>query len=158
LWERLLGESNWAALFMLPFSSSEPVISYEFSIMIERQGNDIPDRPGFFDPDASQWGTTFAPVRFDHSAREISFEGQVVGTWTAGTWYRVRVVVDRSLGNGTASMWLDGTLQVQDAQLPITAVFPSIMTTYASVWCRSSPAELRSAPSPVLNRSPKFRS
>jgi hypothetical protein len=40
-----------------------------------------------------------------------------VGTWTAGTWYRVRVEVDRSVGNGTASMWLDGALMVQDAQL-----------------------------------------
>jgi hypothetical protein len=51
-------------------------------------------------------------VVFRHNDGAIVAEdGTIVGTWTPQTWYKVKVVLDRS--SNTYSVWIDGELRAE---------------------------------------------
>lgn len=93
---QLWGQTGWSAVVERRFSSTARYIGYEFFILIESRGSGHVDHPGFFNKDAATWGAYYATVLFDHSDGKIKAEdGTILGSWDPGTWYRVKVILDR---------------------------------------------------------------
>lgn len=113
---QLWGKPNWSAVIQRKFSTTAPVIGYEFSIRIERIGAGTPGReesPGFFSREAATWGGYYARVFFDHDTRRIEGEGKApLGEWSPQVWYHIKVVLDRR--SNLYSVWIDGRLAGQN--------------------------------------------
>jgi hypothetical protein len=102
---QLWGETGWSAVVQRKFSTDSPIIGYEFSILIETRASQYVDHPAFFCRDCAPWGAYYGTVIFDHSDGKIKAEnGDVLGSWSPGTWYRVKVVLDRR--SNKYSVWI----------------------------------------------------
>ena len=113
---QLWGKPNWSAVVQRKFSTTAPVIGYEFSIRIEKIGTGTPGReesPAFFNRDVATWGGYYAMVQFCHDTRRIkTVDGTVLGQWAPGVWYRVKVILDRR--TNLFSVWIDGRLAAEN--------------------------------------------
>ena len=117
---QLEGRPNNSAVVQREFSTSAEIIGYEYSILIEAIGQGGPgqvESPGFFGRAAATWGRYYAIASFNHDTQQIVAEdGTVLGRWSPGHWYRVKVVLDR--GTNRYDVWLDGVLVGR--QIPTT--------------------------------------
>jgi hypothetical protein len=81
--------------------------------LIETRASQYVDHPAFFCRDCAPWGAYYGTVIFDHSDGKIKAEnGDVLGSWSPGTWYRVKVVLDRR--SNKYSVWINGELRGQN--------------------------------------------
>jgi rhamnogalacturonyl hydrolase YesR len=100
---------DWSAAVQKHFSSANRYIGYEVSMLISAVGYGGPGRVdylGFFNREAGPWGKYYATVQFNHDTMNIITDaGNVVGTWTPCTWYKVKVLLDRS--TNAYSVWID---------------------------------------------------
>jgi len=117
---QLWGQAWWSAVAQRRFSSDANMIGYEQSIMISErnlnpQGTHF-ESTYFWNRNIGEWGRAWASLQFWHTDLSIRAENEVVlGTWTAGIWYRVRVVLDRQVNN--YSVWINGELKGRDLAL-----------------------------------------
>jgi len=114
---QLWGNPNdWSAVVQKHFSSTSRFIGYEVSMLVSAVGYGGPGRVdyvGFFNREAYVWGKYYATVQFNHDTMNIiTDDGSVVGTWTTGTWYSVKVLLDRT--TNTYSVWINGQLKGTD--------------------------------------------
>jgi hypothetical protein len=125
---RLWGQPDWSAVAQKTFSSSSRYLGYEVSILIKTVGSGGPGRGeyfGFYNRDAATWGKWYAIVFFNEDNMNIQSEGNtmVLGTWTTGTWYHVRVILDRDAK--AYDVWING--QQVGSSLGITSNDPNII-------------------------------
>jgi len=113
---QLWGKPGVSSVVQRKFSTTAPVIGYEFSIRIEKIGTGSPGReesPAFFNRDVATWGGYYAMVQFCHDTRRIkTVDGTVLGQWAPGVWYRVKVILDRR--TNLFSVWIDGRLAAEN--------------------------------------------
>ena len=128
----LLGRRSWSAVVQRHFAAEDSVIGFEFKILIESVGSRGEEHPGFFRyrAEGNRWGTYYGTVRFEHSRQLVLAEdGTVLGAWNPGTWYQVRVLLDRP--NTSYDVWLDGSQVGFD--LPTSAEKPELVNALALV-------------------------
>jgi len=110
---QLWGYPNWAACAQKSFSSTSPVIGYEFAIMMDAVGTGGPCRdnhPGFWNREARIWGKYYATVRFNHDDLKIYADDRtVLGEWKPRVWYHIKVILDRNINKYT--VWINGELR-----------------------------------------------
>jgi len=111
---QLWGSPGWSAVAQKKFSTTSQKIGYEFAILIDSIGSGGPGRiehPGFFNREAYVWGRYYATVNFNHDDLKIYDDalGEVLGTWEPGTWYYVKVVLDR--GVNKYDVWINGEMK-----------------------------------------------
>jgi hypothetical protein len=107
---QLWGNPNdWSATTQKAFSRTNRYIGYEVSMMISQIGNGGPGRVdyvGFYNKDIGSWGRHYATIQFNHDTGKIIVDdGSTVGSWTVGTWYTVKVLLDTQ--TKTYSVWVD---------------------------------------------------
>lgn len=119
---QLWGQSWWSARAWKGFQTTAAVIGYEEAIMIsERNANPSGtpfERTCFYNKDIPEWGRQWAEVRFYHTdltIRSEGYPGTVLGTWTPGTWYNVRAILDRATNK--YSVWINGQLKGSELTL-----------------------------------------
>ncbi len=106
---KLLGVPGWSSVAERRFTSSAAVLGYELSIMIGGRGSESYEHPGFFCKSCDAWGAYYGVVYFRHDDGTIRAEdGTVLGTWSPGKWYHLKVILDRE--EGTYTVWIDGVL------------------------------------------------
>jgi hypothetical protein len=126
------GMPGWSAVTRRTFTSDSPLLGYEYAILIETQvAVNTLEHPAFYGHRAENyWGTYYAMVCFRHMTGVIASEtGVTLGTWAPGSWYRVRVVLDRTAR--TYSVWIDGSLA--GANLPIYYLQPERIDSFAAL-------------------------
>ena len=111
---QLWGSPNdWSATVQKHFNSASRYIGYEVSMLISAVGYGGPGRVdyvGFFNREAYIWGKYYATVQFNHDIMDIiTDDGKFLGTWTPGTWYAIKVLLDRD--TNTYSVWINGQLK-----------------------------------------------
>jgi flagellar hook assembly protein FlgD len=110
---QLWGYPNWSALAMKSFSSTSRFLGYQVSMLMNTIGYGTPGRSeyvGFYNSGILTWGKHWAIVAFDMDTMKIMGESSaVLGTWTTGTWYTVRTILDRN--TNTYSVWINGQLK-----------------------------------------------
>jgi hypothetical protein len=113
---RLWGQTGWSCTVQRKFTSTATMIGYEFAILIESRGSDYEDHPSFFNKEAATWGAYYAVVKFNHKDGKIySEDGKVLGSWNPQTWYKVKVILNRS--TNTYSVWIDGELRGENLRI-----------------------------------------
>lgn len=115
---QLQGAHGLTAVVQRRFHTDAPVIGYEFTILIEDVGNPVHmDHPAFFNETAAEWGAYYAVVIFRHDDQTIrTQDGSILGVWTPGKWYKVRVVLNRT--SNTYSVWINGSQVGENIPLP----------------------------------------
>lgn len=111
---QLWGNPNdWSAAAQKRFTSTSRYIGYEVSMMVSAIGNGGPGRVdyvGFYNRDVATWGRTYASIQFNHDTKNIiTDDGSIVGTWVPGSWYTVKVILDKN--TKTYSVWVNGQLK-----------------------------------------------
>jgi hypothetical protein len=110
---QLWGAPNWSAVAQKKFNSTSRKLGYEFAILIDSVGSGGPGRvehPAFFNREAYVWGRYYASVNFNHDDMKIHADkGEVIGDWQTGTWYAVKVVLDRDVNK--YDVWINGELK-----------------------------------------------
>jgi hypothetical protein len=120
---QLWGNPNdWSAVVQKHFSSTSRFLGYQVSMMVSAVGGGGPGRSdyvGFFCKEAYVWGKHYAAILFNHDTMNIlTDDNNVVGTWTPGVWYNVKVLLDRN--TNTYSVWIDGQLKGTNFHTPNT--------------------------------------
>ncbi|MEM2878870.1 MAG: hypothetical protein QXH32_05165 [Candidatus Caldarchaeum sp.] len=115
------------------FSSTASSIGYEFAILIEARGSVGVDHPAFFNREEATWGAYYATVQFDHSDGRIKAEdGTVLGSWSAGRWYRIKVILNRQ--TNTYNVWFNGQLVGQNLRVSRTSTDRINAIALTSAW------------------------
>jgi hypothetical protein len=128
----VLGQPGWSAVVQRTFSLDDPIIGYEFKILIDSYGLSGEEHPAFFayQAEGNQWGTYYGAIRFDHaSGAVLSEDGTVLSYWSPQTWYTVRVLLDRSAK--TYDVWIDGA--TVGSGLALNAQEPELVEALALV-------------------------
>ena len=106
----LLGVTGWSSVVKRSFITNSRYIGYEFDILILDRGEGYRDHPGFFCEECRTWGAYWATVEFSHKDGKIyAKDGTVLGSWTPGRWYHVKVILDRE--NDRYDVYIDGQLK-----------------------------------------------
>ena len=109
----LLGRTGWSSVVKKRFNTNSRYIGYEFDILILDRGGGYEDHPGFFCAECKTWGVYWATVKFNHRDGKIyAKDGTVLGSWTPGRWYHVKVILDRE--NDRYDVYIDGRLRGRD--------------------------------------------
>ena len=108
---QLMGSYGWSSVVKKDFSTSSNMIGYEASLMGPPGGGGT---VGFFNTPIETWGRYYALVGFGTSgyieAAEKSSEVlHQLQPYTPNTWYKIRVVVDRTAR--LFNVWIDGVLK-----------------------------------------------
>ena len=114
---QLLGQSSWACDTVKRFNTNCPIIGYEAHVMVE--DIDVVDLPigrvGFWSRAAPNIGRFYALVDFCGGGT-IKADGQVLQNYTANTWYKIRVILNKE--TRLFSVWIDDVLLLEDAFVP----------------------------------------
>ena len=106
----LLGRRPCSSVVKRSFTTNSRYIGYEFDILILDRGEGYRDHPGFFCEECRTWGAYWATVEFSHKDGKIyAKDGTVLGSWTPGRWYHVKVILDRE--NDRYDVYIDGQLK-----------------------------------------------
>lgn len=136
---QLWGQPGWSAVIQRRFDSESPVLAHRYRIYITAFGGPYADHPSFWRlggeyPPYDPWGTYYGALNFYHLSTlpetpddhcEVWSEdwSELIGTWAAGRWIEVLVVLDRdptSAAYRTYSVWLDGRLAA--IELPLAKI------------------------------------
>ena len=111
----LLGRTGCSSVVKRSFTTNSRYIGYEFDILIQDRGEGYRDHPGFFCEGCRTWGVYWATVEFSHKDGKIyAKDGTVLGSWTPGRWYHVKVILDRETDR--YDVYIDGQLKGHDLQ------------------------------------------
>ena len=114
---QLLGQSSWACDTVKRFNTNCPIIGYEAQVLVE--DIDVVDLPtgrvGFWSRAAPNIGRFYALVDFCGGGT-IKADGQVLQNYTANTWYKIRVILNKE--TRLFSVWIDDVLLLEDAFVP----------------------------------------
>jgi hypothetical protein len=106
---QLVGSDGWSVVVKKDFSSSSNVIGYEGYVMTADYGNPQYGTAGigFFNQYIATWGRYYAGVGFSNGSIWANSGGTPVKlqAYTAGTWYKVRTVLNKS--SGVYNVWID---------------------------------------------------
>jgi nitrous oxidase accessory protein len=107
---KLLGLDMWAAFAAKRFTSSSNVIGFEVAVRVEETNGQSRDnaRVAFTKKVSSSISREYAPVTFQDKGT-INSGGQVLQSYVADTWYKIRVIMNRD--KETYSVWVDGELR-----------------------------------------------
>ena len=109
----LLGVTGWSSVVKRSFTTNSRYIGYEFDVLILNRGEGYRDHPGFFCEECRTWGAYWATVEFSHKDGKIyARDGTILGSWTPGRWYHVKVILDRE--NDRYDVYIDGQLKGHD--------------------------------------------
>lgn len=125
---QLMGNINWAADALAPFSSDSPVIGYEVCVRVDNStgiaqngGYNYDARVGFYKIIDWGHGAWYEDVFFTYDGSIVAgndsasmLNGQFLQSYVPGNWYDVKVMVDRP--NHVFSVWINGTLEGQNLQ------------------------------------------
>jgi len=110
---QLLGSYGWSSVVKKDFTSTSNVIGYEVYVRTEAyKGSDhsVAD-VGFFNRPIYIWGRYYAMVRFEDTGF-IRSAGQILQSYNPNTWYKVKVVLDKT--NTVYNVWIDDVLKGQN--------------------------------------------
>lgn len=111
----LLGVRGWSSVVKRSFTTNSRYIGYEFDILILDRGEGYRDHPGFFCEGCRTWGAYWATVEFSHKdGKTYAKDGTVLGSWTPGRWYHVKVILDKETDR--YDVYIDGQLKGHDLQ------------------------------------------
>jgi hypothetical protein len=113
--EKLVGYP-WAATAAIIFDSASSKIGFEVSVMVEKTTGGTRDsaRVAFSKIFSEFISHDYAPVFFLDDGNIIS-GNQVLQSYIAKTWYKVKLVMDRT--NGTYSVWIDNMLRGENLSI-----------------------------------------
>ena len=104
---QLWGVPGWSAVAHRLIDTDARIIGLEFYIRIESyDGDEIAAHSAFFNRYEATWGAYYGVVKFRGDG-SIIIGGNVVGSWTPSSWYKVRVIIDRHLG--LFDVWINDT-------------------------------------------------
>jgi hypothetical protein len=115
---QLVGSYGWSVVAKKDFSSSSKIIGYEGYMMAAGSGSNAQSdfgTIGFYNGPIVQWGRYYARVSFQNGYLwASSSDGSPVKltTFTPYTWYKIRVVLDKS--NAEYNVWIDDVLVGQN--------------------------------------------
>jgi hypothetical protein len=117
---KLLGVDFWAGFAAKRFTSSSNVIGFEVAVRVEETNGQSRDnaRVSFTTKLSSSVSRECAPVTFQDSG-VITSGGQVLQSYVADTWYKIRLIMDRN--SETYSVWVDGELKGENLQVTTTS-------------------------------------
>ena len=114
---QLLGQSSWACDTVKRFNTNCTIIGYEAQVLVE--DIDVVDLPtgrvGFWSRAAPNIGRFYALVDFCGGGT-IKSDGQVLQNYTANTWYKIRVILNKE--TRLFSVWIDDVLLLEEAFVP----------------------------------------
>jgi hypothetical protein len=116
---KLLGLDFWAGFAAKRFTSSSQVIGFEVAVRVEETNGQSRDnaRVSFTKKVSGSISREYAPVTF-HDDGTIGSGGQVLQSYVADTWYKIKLVMDRS--RETYSVWVDGELKGENLHVTTT--------------------------------------
>jgi PKD repeat protein len=114
---QLWGTYGWSAHAERRFSTNAKVIGFEAYVMVESyHSQEISATVGFWNREKATWGKYYATVEFtsDRYIRASSFTGEArnLQPYTPGTWYKIKLVLDRS--TNTFSVWINDELKASN--------------------------------------------
>ena len=117
---KLLGLDFWAGFAAKRFTSTSSVIGFEVSVRVEETNGQGRDNARVaFTTKLSSWvSCEYAPVTFQDSG-VIASGGQVLQSYVADTWYRIKLVMNRA--DDTYSVWVDGELKGENLTVTTTS-------------------------------------
>jgi hypothetical protein len=117
---KLLGLDFWAGFAAKRFTSSSQVIGFEVAVRVEETNGQSRDnaRVAFTKKLSNSISCEFAPVTF-HDDGKIGSGGQVLQSYVAGTWYKIKLIMDRN--SETYSVWVDGELKGENLHVTNTS-------------------------------------
>jgi nitrous oxidase accessory protein len=117
---KLLGLDFWAGFAAKGFTSTSSRIGFEVAVRVEEtngQGRDNA-RVAFTTKLSDCISCEYAPVTFQDSGVIVS-GGQVLQSYVADTWYKIKLVMDRA--DDTYSVWVDGELKGENLTVTTTS-------------------------------------
>lgn len=117
---KLLGLDFWAGFAAKRFTSTSSLIGFGVSVRVEETNGEGRDNARVaFTTKLSNWvSCEYAPVTFQDSG-VIASGGQVLQSYIAGTWYNVKLVMDRA--DNTYSVWVDDELKGENLTVTTTS-------------------------------------
>lgn len=126
---QLIGFSGWAAYAAKPFTSKSARIGFIVSIRVEEIRGGTRDNARIAFCNHGPFVNIlreYAPVFFNDDG-SVTSGGQFLQTYAAGTWYKIKVVMDRA--TETYSVWIDDKLLGENLRVTTTsgdiATYPS---------------------------------
>jgi hypothetical protein len=111
---RMKGRMGWAANAARYFTAISNVIGYEVYARAEQAtGVYHSCAVGFSKKTSATTSNWYASVSFWQDGT-IKSGGQVLQTWEANRWYKIKVVLDKAAN--TYDVWIDGQLRGDDLQ------------------------------------------
>ncbi len=113
---QLLGVSGWAAFAAKRFSTGSSKIGFEVSVRVEEVtgGGGDNARVSFTKLQSPSISREYAPILFLDDG-EIICGSKYLQSYVADTWYRVKLILDRSAN--TCSIWIDGQPKAENLPL-----------------------------------------
>lgn len=117
---KLLGIDFWAGFAAKRFTSTSSRIGFEVAVRIEETNGQSRDnaRVAFTTKLDIYRSCEYAPVTFQDSGVIVS-GGQVLQSYVADTWYKIRLVMDRA--DDTYDVWVDGELKGENLTVTTTS-------------------------------------
>ncbi|MEM2704608.1 MAG: hypothetical protein QXR45_15785 [Candidatus Bathyarchaeia archaeon] len=127
---QLWGKDWWSAHVQKKFSSDSTLLGFEAYVLVESytskpSGSPVSAVIGFWNKEAATWGLGYAWVQFTYDGNITTNDvwAPTLGTWTPKTWYKVKLILDRS--TNTFDVWINGELVGNDIE-----VLPDRQNTY----------------------------
>jgi len=127
---QLWGQDGWSAVAERRFSSDSMIIGFDFEgcVLIESysskpSGTPVAARIYLWNRELATWGKLYAGVDFTYDGNITARHGlgtPTFGKWSPRTWYRVKLILDRSAN--TFDVWINGEDDI--------SVLPEYQDTY----------------------------
>jgi parallel beta-helix repeat protein len=117
---KLLGLDYWAGFAAKRFTSTSSTIGFEVAVRVEENNGQPRDdaRVAFTTKVSGRISREYAPVTFQDSG-VITSGGQVLQSYVADAWYKIRVIMDRD--REAYSVWVDGELKGENLAVTTTS-------------------------------------
>jgi hypothetical protein len=117
---KLLGIDFWAGFAAKRFTSTSSRIGFEVAVRVEETNGQSRDnaRVAFTTKLDAYRSCEYAPVTFQDNGVIIS-GGQVLQSYVADTWYKIRLVMDRT--TDTYAVWVDDKLKGENLTVTTTS-------------------------------------
>jgi len=127
---QLWGQDWWSSVAQKKFSSDSKIIGFEAYILIESysskpSGSPVAARIMFWNREGGTWGKGYAGIDFTYDGNITTKDiwAPTFGTWQPKTWYKIRLVLNRS--SNTFNVWINDKLVGENID-----VLPESQDTY----------------------------